>query len=72
MALGQLAFPLHPLDAQKVHHFPLGDVKAQAKLIIELHTVFHRLGFGRLAAVSIIASRGNYFSDLALCRTIEV
>lgn len=37
MALGKLCDSLRPLDPQVVDHLSLGDVKAQAKFVVEFH-----------------------------------
>jgi hypothetical protein len=36
-ALGQLADPLRPFDADEILDLPLGDVKAEAKLVVRFH-----------------------------------
>jgi len=37
MAIGELTFTLRSLDAQVVNHLTLRDVKAETKLVIEVH-----------------------------------
>jgi hypothetical protein len=39
VAFGHLARALRPLDAQVVDHLAFGDVKAEAKFVVELHVV---------------------------------
>jgi hypothetical protein len=40
--LGELAGPLGFFHPQEIHHFPPGDVKAKAKLVVEIHGVFRK------------------------------
>jgi hypothetical protein len=37
VTIGELCDSLRPLDPQVVNHLPLGDVEAQAKLVVEFH-----------------------------------
>jgi hypothetical protein len=37
--LAQLPRPRGTLDAKKVHDFPLGDVKTEAKFVVRVHAI---------------------------------